>query len=67
MEKSSQVEIEIYWGVKGIDRSRIDEDFTSGYPVYSPSFDIGDPEVQLFLRDSCDVFRNASSSLKVFR
>jgi len=66
LEKSSQVEIDIYWGVKGIDRSRIDEDFTSGYPVYLPSFDVGDPEAQLFLRDSCDAFRNASSSIKVF-
>ena len=58
LEKSSQFSVDVYWGIKGVDRKDTSsEEYPSGKPVYNEMFDIGHPEAQIFLRDSCDFFR----------
>eukprot|EP00520_Triparma_pacifica_P008820 CAMPEP_0118651770 /NCGR_PEP_ID=MMETSP0785-20121206/10958_1 /TAXON_ID=91992 /ORGANISM="Bolidomonas pacifica, Strain CCMP 1866" /LENGTH=1735 /DNA_ID=CAMNT_0006544235 /DNA_START=47 /DNA_END=5251 /DNA_ORIENTATION=- len=66
-EKSNQIEIDVYWGIKGINRKDIDPaKYPAGKPIYYDGFDIGDADAQIFLRDSCSFFRNASASMKVY-
>jgi len=104
-EKNRHVEVDVYWGVSGIDRAAADGDFEAGKPVFDQSFqvrrsDLCDKtgptrssfasmlvtgfylyppplsppsplsqltgEAQLFLKDSCALFRSANSTLVTF-
>jgi len=65
LEKARHVEVDVFWGLKGIDRTEIDEDFVAGVPVFDSSFRVSG-EAQLFLKDSCDMFRRANSTLRTF-
>ena len=65
-EKKSQVVVDIYWGIEGIDRSKANEDYADGQPVYMKDFSLSNSASQLLLKDSCDYFRNTSSTMQVF-
>jgi len=65
VEKATDITVDLYWGIKGIDRKLSTTDFKAGAPVYDENFDISDAETQVFLRDVCKKFR-ASSNLGVF-
>ena len=65
VEKATDIVVDVYWGVTGIDRKDTSEDFLSGSPIYDENFDIGDSGVQVFLRDVCKKFR-ATTNLLVF-
>jgi len=67
LEKMNHVEMDIFWGVTGIDRDAADEAFPSGKPIFDETFDIANsPEAQIYMRDACDLFRNASKELSTF-
>ena len=57
--------MDVFWGVTGIDRSMADENFKIGAPIFDPEFEVT-AEAQIFLRDSCDHFRNATVELQTF-